>query len=186
MNAVTIAPGRQAYRQRHTREIWLEVVVDLDRPAPVAVQTDVGFLNHLVVQLARQGGFSLHLACEGGPRADARLIVEDCALELGEALREALGDGIEGTQCALACRVEEAEARVAVAFSGGPGAEVSGPFGTQRIGGLPADLVPVFFHSLARSLGARIRLDVSGEVTTHVIAACFRAAGLAIREACRR
>lgn len=181
MNAVTITSGRQGHRQRRTREISLEVAVDLDRAGAVAVQTDIGFLNQLIGQLARQGGFSLYLACEGGPRADARLIVEDCALELGGALRDALGDGIENAQCTLACRVEEAEARVAVAFSGGPGAEVSGPFGARPIGGLPAELVPVFFHSLARPLGARIRLDVSGEVTTHVISACFRGAGLAIR-----
>ena len=178
--------ARQGHRWRRIRESWLEVDVDLDRDGPVDVVTDIDALSEAIGDLAAGGGFALRLYSEGGPCADARLVAEDCALELGAALREALGDSTKGARCEIDCRIGGAAARVGLAFDGSRDAAVSGEFGIERVGGLPAELLPVFIHSLARTLGARIRLDVSGGTTAEAIAACSRGVGLAIRAACRR
>jgi imidazoleglycerol-phosphate dehydratase/histidinol-phosphatase len=181
MSAMISGCGRQVSRQRHTREIALTVSIDLDRSDPVWVETDIGFLNHLLEQLARAGGFSLKLSCEGGPRADDRLVVEDCGLELGAALRAAAGDAAEGSRQEISERVEAAQAKVLMLFRGRPGTVVEASVGARAIGGLPTDLVPEFFHALARALGARIELEARGPVDADVISACFRGVGAALR-----
>ncbi len=92
-----ITPGaRQGYRVRSLRAIWVEVAVDLDREGPVEVVTDFDALSDSIARIAVGGGFALRLACEGGPCADADRVIEDCALELGAALREALGPAASG------------------------------------------------------------------------------------------
>jgi len=158
---MTATGTRRAHRIRRLRDSWLEVSVDLDRTGPVDVVTDMDALSQALAAFGAGGGFALRLYSEGGPCADSRLIAEDCALELGAALREALGDSVDGARSEVDCRVEEALARVRLAFECGPGAIVSGDFGTGRIGGPPAEILPVFFHSLANALGARIRVNVN-------------------------
>jgi hypothetical protein len=108
MEAATTAGARQGYRMRCLRDIWVEVAVDLDREGPVEVVTDFDALSASIARIAAAGGFALRLACEGGPCADAGRVVEDCALELGAALREALGP-----------------AASAVRFRGAPGSDAA-------------------------------------------------------------
>ena len=96
MDAAIIPGARQGYRMRCLRDIWVEVAVDLDREGPVEVVTDFDALSESIARIAVGGGFALRLACEGGPCADADRVIEDCALELGAALREALGPAASG------------------------------------------------------------------------------------------
>jgi imidazoleglycerol phosphate dehydratase HisB len=186
MQANSTQSGRHGHRWRCLRESRVEVDVDLDRRGPVDVATDLDELSDAVTAIASGGGFALRLYSEGGPCADMRLIVEDCGYELGAALRDALGDSIKGARCEFDCQVDGARVRVGLAFDGGRDAVVNGDFGVGRMGGLPAELLPVFFHSLACTLGARILLDVRGGTTAQTVAACSRGVGLAIREVCRR
>lgn len=182
MNAVPEVLPRTACRRRHTREIFLEAAIDLDRSEPVVVSTDIGFLNHQIAQLARQAGFALWLSCEAGPHADARLVLEDCALELGAALSQVADTAARESRREVAVAVEDARAAVRIDFAAPAGALFEGDFGTQTVGGLPLDLIPAFFHALGCALGAGIRIRVSGPVPTHRVAASFRAFGVAIRE----
>lgn len=182
MNAVPEVLPRTIRRRRHTREIFLEATIDLDRSEPVVVSTDIGFLNHQIAQLARQAGFALWLSCEAGPRADARLILEDCALELGAALARVIEGGARQSRREVEVAVEDARAAVRIDFASAPGARVEGDFGIQTVGGLPLDLVPAFFHALGCALGAGVSIRVSGPIPTHRVAASFRSLGIAIRE----
>ena len=182
MNAVTEVQPRTACRRRYTREIFLEAAIDLDRSEPVIVSTDIGYLNHQIAQLARQAGFALWLSCEAGPHADARLVLEDCALELGAALALTTDTGAHRPGREVAVAVEDARAAVHIDFAAPAGAQFEGDFGTQTVGGLPLDLIPVFFHALGRAFGAGITIRVSGPVPTHRVAASFRGLGIAIRE----
>src|SRR5690606_21163613 len=86
------AGGRRARVERRTRETAVEVAVDLDAPAPIAVATGIGFYDHMLEQVAKHGGFSLALSCRGDLHVDEHHTVEDTALALGAALRQALGD----------------------------------------------------------------------------------------------
>ncbi len=139
----------------------------------------------MLEQVARHGGFSLELTCTGDLRVDEHHTVEDCALALGQALREALGDKRGIGRYGFVLPMDEALAQVAIDLSGRPYAVFTGRFGRDAVGELPTELVPHFFRSLADSLGAAIHVEVRGENTHHMIEACFKAVGRALRRAVR-
>jgi len=159
--------------------------VNLDRETPVAIATGIGFFDHMLEQVARHGGFSLELACRGDLEVDEHHTVEDCALALGQALREALGDKRGIGRYGFVLPMDEALAQVAIDLSGRSYAVFTGRFGRDAVGGLPTELVPHFFRSLADSLGAAIHVEVRGENTHHMIEACFKGVGRALRRAFR-
>jgi imidazoleglycerol-phosphate dehydratase/histidinol-phosphatase len=178
-------PDRRARLERRTKETQIEVSVGLDRTAPVAISTGIGFFDHMLEQVARHGGFALELTCRGDLDVDEHHTVEDCALALGQALREALGDKRGIARYGFLLAMDEAQAQVAVDLSGRPYAVFEGRFGRDAVGGLPTELVPHFFRSLADSLGAAIHVQVRGENTHHMVEACFKGVGRALRQALR-
>jgi imidazoleglycerol-phosphate dehydratase/histidinol-phosphatase len=178
-------PDRRARVERRTKETQIDVQVTLDRTAPVTIDTGIGFFDHMLEQVARHGGFSLELSCKGDLEVDEHHTVEDCALALGQALREALGDKRGIARYGFLLAMDEAQAQVAIDLSGRPYAVFEGSFGRETVGGLPTELVPHFFRSLADSLGAAIHVQVRGENTHHMIEACFKGVGRALRQALR-
>jgi imidazoleglycerol-phosphate dehydratase/histidinol-phosphatase len=178
-------PHRNAHVERRTRETRIEVTVGLDRTAPVAISTGIGFFDHMLEQVARHGGFSLELSCTGDLEVDEHHTVEDCALALGQALREALGSKLGIARYGFLLPMDESLAQVAIDLSGRPYAAFEGSFGRESVGGLPTELVPHFFRSLADSLGAAIHVQVRGENSHHMVEACFKGVGRALRQAIR-
>ncbi|HEX9208725.1 MAG TPA: bifunctional histidinol-phosphatase/imidazoleglycerol-phosphate dehydratase HisB [Steroidobacteraceae bacterium] len=179
------SPERTATVLRKTKETDIHVRVNLDRPAPVAIATGIGFYDHMLEQVARHGGFALELTCVGDLSVDEHHTVEDCALALGQALRQALGDKVGIARFGFVLPMDEAQAQVAIDLSGRPYPVFEGKFGREAVGGLPTELVPHFFRSLAESLGAAVHVQVKGENTHHMVEACFKATGRALRQAVR-
>jgi imidazoleglycerol-phosphate dehydratase / histidinol-phosphatase len=178
--------ARRAQLLRETNETRIEVRVNLDAALPLQVATAIGFFDHMLEQLARHGGFALELTCRGDLDIDEHHTVEDCALALGEALRRALGSKAGIGRYGFLLPMDEAEARVAIDLSGRAFAQFSGRFPRETVGALPTELVPHFFRSLAEALGAAIHVSVTGENTHHMIEACFKGVGRALRQALRR
>ena len=185
VRCLTQAPDRSAQVTRRTRETDIEVRVDLGAESPIAIATGLGFFDHMLEQIARHGGFSLQLSCRGDLQVDEHHTVEDCALALGQALRQALGDKRGIARFGFLLPMDESQAQVAIDLSGRPYAVFEGSFGRERVGELPTELVPHFFRSLAETLGAAIHISVKGENTHHMIEACFKATGRALRQAVR-
>jgi imidazoleglycerol-phosphate dehydratase/histidinol-phosphatase len=180
-----LRPDRTARVERRTKETNVSVTVDLDRETPVAISTGIGFFDHMLEQVARHGGFSLELSCRGDLQVDEHHTVEDCALALGQALHDALGEKRGIGRYGFVLPMDEALAQVAIDLSGRPYAVFTGRFARESVGGLPTELVPHFFRSLADSLGAAIHVEVRGENTHHMVESCFKGLGRALRRAFR-
>lgn len=178
--------ARRVRTERKTRETAISVALDLDANDPVTAHTGIGFFDHMLEQLGKHAGISLQLVCQGDLHIDEHHTVEDCALALGEALRQALADKRGIARFGFVLPMDEARAQVAIDLSGRPFSVFEGRFGREQVGTLPTELVPHFFRSLADALGAAIHVTVQGDNTHHMIEACFKATGRALRMAISR
>ena len=185
--------GRRASVERSTKETRVRVDLDLDAVADPLAATGLGFFDHMLEQLGKHGGFALQVRCAGDLHIDEHHTVEDTALALGQALRQALGDkrGIDrygdsaGTG-AITLPMDETLAGAAIDLSGRPYFVFDGSFPRAEVGGLATELVPHFFRSLCETSGMNLHLQVRGENTHHMVEACFKAVARALRQAVRR
>ncbi|MEO0602884.1 MAG: imidazoleglycerol-phosphate dehydratase HisB [Myxococcota bacterium] len=180
--------SRIATVERTTRETSVRVTVDLDGTGAREVATGVGFLDHMVETLARFSHVDIQLSCEGDLHIDAHHTVEDCALSLGQAVGEALGDkrGIRRFGHAYA-PLDEALARAVVDLSGRPWPDVTLDLTRDRLGELDTDDLVHFFQSFAIAARASLHVDVlKGRFDHHKAEAAFKATALALRHAIAR
>lgn len=172
--------------ERTTRETTIRATVDLDGPGTARVATGIGFLDHMLEQLAKHGAFDLDLRASGDLEVDEHHTVEDVAIVLGTALERALGTragiGRYGAS-EVALPMDEAAARVLVDLSGRSYLRFEGEFPRERVGELPTELVEHFFRSLADSLGATLHVSVTGENAHHMVEVTFKAVARALRPA---
>ncbi len=179
--------SRKATIQRKTNETDIEVTVDLDGTGASDISTGIGFLDHMLDAVARHGRFDITLRCSGDLHIDDHHTAEDCALALGSAFDEALGErrGITRFGHAYA-PLDEALARVVVDLSGRPYHVVEMGLTREALGGLSCENIPHFFWSFAVNARAALHVDVlRGENDHHRAEAAFKAFALALRHACR-
>jgi len=180
-----LGQARRAQVHRKTKETEIHIDLDLSREGPSSIATGLGFFDHMLEQIAKHGGFALDLKCSGDLHIDEHHTIEDCALALGSALREALGDKRGIARYGFLLAMDEAEAQVALDLSGRPFFVWEGRFARERVGDLPTELVPHFFRSLAETLGAALHISVRGENAHHMIESCFKGVGRSLRQAIR-
>lgn len=177
---------RTAKVVRATKETKIEVEVDLDREADPEVKTGLGFYDHMLEQLGKHGGFALRLHCDGDLHIDEHHTVEDSALALGQALRQALGDKKGIGRYGFTLPMDEAQASAALDWSGRPYFVFDGEFRREKVGDLATELVPHVFRSLCETAGLNLHLSVRGDNDHHKIEACFKAVARALRQSIRR
>ena len=179
--------SRNSTIERKTNETEIRVTVELDGTGQADVQTDIGFLDHLLDALARHSRFDLELRCKGDLQVDDHHTAEDCGLALGAVIREALGDrvGIERFGSAYA-PLDEALARAVVDISGRPFAAIDLGLTRERLGELSCENIPHVLSSLATAAGLTLHVDVlRGDNDHHRAEAAFKAVALALRAAVR-
>ncbi|HQY81733.1 MAG TPA: bifunctional histidinol-phosphatase/imidazoleglycerol-phosphate dehydratase HisB [Thermomonas sp.] len=181
-----VAAPRVANVVRKTNETAIEVAVDLDDAAKPDIATGLGFFDHMLEQLGTHGGFALRLRCAGDLHIDEHHTVEDCALALGQALREALGNKRGIGRYGFVLPMDETQASATLDLSGRPYFLFEGSFARERVGDLPTELVPHFFQSLCQSAGITLHLAVRGDNAHHQVEACFKVVARALRIALRR
>jgi imidazoleglycerol phosphate dehydratase HisB len=180
--------ARTATVSRKTRETEIELRLVVDGAGNADVQTGIGFLDHMIATLCKHARFDLELRCKGDLHVDDHHTTEDCALALGHALDEALGErrGIARFGSAYA-PLDEALARAVVDLSGRPWPEVALGLRRERIGELATENVGHFFRSLAIASRSALHVDVlKGENDHHRTEAAFKACALALRQAVAR
>ena len=179
-------PDRIGEIHRKTKETNISVRVNLDDASAIKIDTGIGFYDHMLEALAKHGNFGLVLTCKGDLEIDAHHTIEDCALALGSALKEALGDKAGIGRFGFVMPMDETQARVAIDLSGRPAMTFKGDFPADHAGEFPAEMCPHVFESLAQTLGAAIQIDVEGENTHHMIEASFKGVARALRPAFAR
>jgi imidazoleglycerol-phosphate dehydratase/histidinol-phosphatase len=184
-HALADAP-RQALVERNTNETRIRVVLDLDRVADPVVHTGLPFFDHMLEQLGKHGGFALEVRAEGDLHIDEHHTVEDTALALGQALREALGGKRGIGRYGFTLPMDESLASAALDFGGRPYFVFDGAFRRERVGDLPTELVPHFFRSLCETGAINLHLQVRGDNDHHQVEACFKAVARALRQAVAR
>ena len=168
---------------RKTNETDIAVRVNLDDPNAVQVATGIGFFDHMLEQIAKHGGLGMTLRCDGDLEIDSHHTIEDTALAFGAALKQALGNKAGIGRYGFVMPMDETQARVAVDLSGRPAFVFDGKFPTESVGKFAAEMCPHFFQSLSQALGASIQISVEGDNTHHMIEACFKGVGRALRPA---
>lgn len=179
---------REARIERSTRETDIRLRLNLDGSGEADIDTGIGFYDHMLGALAKHARFDLKLECEGDLEVDDHHTVEDCALALGRAFHEALGErrGIERFGHAYA-PLDEALARVVVDLSGRPFAVVDLGLRRESIGQLACENIEHVFRSFAMEARAAVHVDVlRGDNDHHRAEAAFKAFALALRQAATR
>ncbi|TNY21493.1 imidazoleglycerol-phosphate dehydratase [Rhodotorula diobovata] len=180
---------RTATISRKTGETEIECTLTLDHhpgtKQVIEVDTGVGFYNHMLHALAKHGKMSLQLKCKGDLEVDDHHTVEDCAIALGEAFKEALGErkGIRRYGTGFA-PLDEALARAVLDISSRPYFCGDLQLKREKIGDLSTEMIPHVFQSFAQGAGVTLHVDVlRGENDHHKSESAFKALALAIREA---
>ena len=176
---------RTARVERKTQETAISIAVNLDIEGGTRVSTGIGFFDHMLEQIAKHGGFRLELDTVGDLEVDEHHTVEDTAICLGHALREALGSKRGIGRYGFTLPMDESEARTSLDLSGRGVFVFNGQFPRDSVGGLSTEMVEHFFRSLAESLGAALHITVSGENAHHMVEGCFKSVGRALRQAIR-
>lgn len=179
---------RTATVRRTTAETDIALVLTLDGTGRAEIATGLGFLDHMLTALARHGRFDLSLRCTGDTHIDDHHSVEDCALALGQALDQALGDrrGVQRFGHAYA-PLDEALCRAVIDLSGRSWARVAMGFRRERLGDVATENLAHFLRSFAIAGRLCLHVDVlDGENDHHRAEAAFKATALALRAAVSR
>ncbi len=171
---------------RKSKETQLTAGVRLEGTGKVRIRCGLAFLDHMLEQLARYGGFDLTLRGSGDVHVDPHHLVEDAGIVVGQSLSQALGDRAGITRFASAyAPLDESLARVVVDLGRRPYLSYNTPL-KGRIGTLESEVLEEFWRAFSIHLGATIHVDViRGRNRHHIAEATFKALGLALREAMR-
>ena len=177
---------RSATVARKTAETDIYVRVDLDGKGPSSVDTGLKFLDHMLQQLVTHGGLALEIRCQGDLEVDEHHTMEDVAIALGEAIRQALGDkrGIE--RYGFALPMDESRALVLLDFGGRSELVWDVEFTREYVGDVPTEMFKHFFKSLSDALRANLYVQARGENNHHLAEGIFKALARSIKQAARR
>ncbi|MBV1707395.1 MAG: imidazoleglycerol-phosphate dehydratase HisB [Hyphomicrobiales bacterium] len=176
---------RQASISRQTRETTIKVAVNLDGTGAATIDSGIGFLDHMLDQVARHGMIDLTIAAKGDLHIDMHHTTEDIGIALGQAVRQALGDMAGITRYAHCyLPMDETLTRVALDFSGRPFLVFKAAFSAPKIGAFDTELVREFFQAFAINAGLTLHVETLYGLNNHHIAeSCFKGLARALRQA---
>ena len=168
---------RIANIQRKTRETDISATLNIDGSGSSTINTGIGFFNHMLEGFAKHGFFDLDLNCEGDLAVDSHHTIEDCAIVLGNAIKEAIGDkkGIKRFgSCILP--MDETLVLCAIDLSGRPYLAFDGEFTTERVGYMDTEMVKEFFYAVSYSAEMNLHIKVLNSGNNHhMVEAMYKA-----------
>ena len=176
---------RQASIERSTKETKIKASVDLDGSGAYEIATGIGFLDHMLEQLARHSLVDITLKAKGDLHIDFHHTTEDCGIVLGQALAKALGDkqGIV-RYASVHLPMDETLTRVAIDISGRPYFVWQVRFTIAKLGEMDTELFREFFQAFAQHAGLALHVEtLYGDNNHHIAETCFKGLARALREA---
>jgi imidazoleglycerol-phosphate dehydratase len=176
---------RSAQISRNTLETQISASINLDGTGKVELASGLGFLDHMLDQIARHGMMDISLSANGDLHIDSHHTVEDIGITLGQAFAKAIGDkkGIRRYGHAYV-PLDEALSRVVLDVSGRPGLEFAVEFARARIGDFDVDLIHEFFQGFVNHALVTLHVDnLRGDNAHHQAETIFKAFGRALRMA---
>lgn len=176
---------RSARIERKTLETRIMVELAVDGVGHYDVKTGIGFLDHMLEQLARHGLMDLTVRAEGDLHIDAHHTTEDTGIAIGQALTQALGIKRGITRYGHAyVPMDETLSRVAIDLSGRPYLVWKVDFTRERLGDLDTELVREWFQAFGQHAGATLHVEtLYGVNNHHIVESCFKALARALRMA---
>jgi imidazoleglycerol-phosphate dehydratase len=177
---------RAAAVSRTTAETDIDLTLAIDGDGDAAVDTGIGFFDHMLESFAKHGLFDLTVRCDGDLGIDDHHSVEDVAIVLGDAFDEALGDRRGIVRYAdRRVPLDEAVAGVVVDVSGRPHFAFDGDFSQASVGEFTSDMARHFAYSLSMHAGLTLHAEVDGVNAHHEVEALFKALARALDDATR-
>ncbi len=177
--------ARIAHITRKTAETDITITLDLDGTGKGAIETGIGFFDHMLTALCRHALFDLDIKAVGDLHIDFHHTTEDVGIVLGQAIHKALGEKRGITRFGHAVvPMDEALVETAIDISGRAHTAWSVDFNRPKVGEMDTELFEEFFRALAAN--ALITLHVrqlAGTNAHHVAEACFKSAARALRQA---
>ena len=177
---------RSAVVARKTRETDIYVRVDLDGKGTSAIDTGLKFLDHMLQQLVTHGGLALEIRCKGDLEVDEHHTMEDVAIALGEAIRQALGDKRGIGRYGFALPMDESRAIVLLDLGGRSELVWDVEFTREYVGDVPTEMFKHFFKSLSSSLQANLYVQARGENNHHLAEGVYKAFARTLKQAAAR
>lgn len=176
---------RQATVSRKTRETDITATVELDGSGRADITTGIGFLDHMLEQLARHGLIDITLKCKGDLHIDYHHTTEDCGIVLGQAIAKALGDKQGITRYAdVHLPMDEALTRVALDVSGRPYLVWKVTFSRDKLGDMDTELFREWFQAFVQHSGITCHVEsLAGENNHHIAESCYKGLARALRNA---
>ncbi len=176
---------RKAKVERKTTETRVSAAVDLDGSGRYDVSTGIGFLDHMVEQLARHSLIDITLKAQGDLHIDFHHTTEDSGIALGQAVAKALGDrkGV-GRFADVLIPMDETLTRVALDLSNRPYLVWRVKFTRDKLGEMDTELFKEWFHAFAQNAGITLHVEtLYGTNSHHIIESCFKGLARALRRA---
>nr|WP_321481592.1 imidazoleglycerol-phosphate dehydratase HisB [uncultured Cohaesibacter sp.] len=176
---------RTASITRKTNETDISLSINLDGTGSYAIDTGVGFLDHMIDQLSRHSLIDMEIKAKGDLHIDAHHTAEDIGIALGQAFKQALGDkkGI-ARYADVHLPMDEVMTRAAVDVSGRPFFVWDVTFSRDKVGDFDTELFEEFFHAFAQNAGITLHIaNLYGTNNHHIAESCFKAVARVLRMA---
>ena len=176
---------RKASINRNTKETSIKVAVNLDGSGKASIKTGIGFLDHMMEQIAKHSLIDIDLKAKGDLHIDLHHTTEDSGIAFGEALKKALGDkkGIKRYASAT-IPMDETLSRVSLDLSNRPYLVWSVKLAVEKLGEMDTELFKEWFQAFSQSSGITLHVEnLYGENNHHIIESCFKGLARALREA---
>ena len=178
--------SRKVVHERNTNETKIRIELNMDGAGNAAIETGLGFFDHMLEQIAKHGKIDLAIKTKGDLHIDEHHTIEDTGIALGEAFGKALSNKKGMERYGFALPMDEAEAKVLIDFGGRPWIAWNAEFKREKIGEMPTEMFFHFFKSFSDAAKCNLNIECKGENEHHKIEAIFKAFAKAIRMAVKR